>query len=34
MGVDEAIEFVKSKRPSIHLNEVQIEALREYAKKV
>ena len=34
MGVDEAIEFVKSKRPSIHLNEIQIEALREYAKKV
>lgn len=32
MGVDEAIEFVKSKRPSIHLNKIQIEALREYAK--
>ena len=33
MDVDEAIEFVKSKRSSIHLSEVQIEALREYEKK-
>ena len=32
MGVDEAIELVKSKRPSIHLNEIQIESLREYSK--
>ena len=32
MGVDEAIEFVKSKRPSMHLNEIQIESLREYSK--
>ena len=34
MGVDEAIEFVKSKRPSMHLNEIQTEVLREYAQKV
>ena len=32
MGVDEAIEFVKSKRPSMHLNEIQIESLQEYLK--
>lgn len=30
--VDEAIEFIKSKRPSIHLEEIQKEALREFSK--
>lgn len=28
-SVDEAIEFIKSKRPSTHLEEVQIKALRD-----
>lgn len=31
-SVDEAIEFIKTKRPSIHLEEVQKEALRKFSK--
>jgi len=30
--VDEAIEFIKSKRPSIHLEEIQKDALRGFLK--
>ena len=31
--VDEAIEFIKSKRPSIHIEDVQRKALEEFSKK-
>jgi len=31
-GVDEAIEFIKSKRPAIHLEEMQKQALVEWSK--
>ncbi len=31
-GVDEAISFIKTKRPSIHLEEVQKQALQEWAR--
>lgn len=31
-GVDEAIDFIKSKRPSIHLEEVQKQALVKFPK--
>ncbi len=31
-GVEEAIQKIKEKRPSVHLQESQIEALREYKK--
>lgn len=34
MDLDEAVEFVKSKRLVIHPNEVQIEALREYKRSL
>lgn len=32
LSVEAAIDFVKSKRPSMHLDDIQIEALREFAK--
>jgi protein-tyrosine phosphatase len=31
--VEEAIEFVKSKRPIVHLEDVQVQALEEFSKK-
>lgn len=31
-GVDEAIDFIKSKRPTIHLEQVQKESLIEFSK--
>ncbi len=32
--VEEAVAFIKSKRPAIHLGEVQKQALREFAKSL
>ncbi|MBI5005239.1 MAG: dual specificity protein phosphatase family protein [Candidatus Lloydbacteria bacterium] len=32
MGVDEAIEFIKNKRPTIHLEEAQKQVLEEWSK--
>ncbi len=32
MKVNEAIEFLKSKRPSIHLTKAQVDALQKFAK--
>lgn len=32
MGVEEAIEFIKDKRDSIHLNDMQVEVLHKFAK--
>ena len=31
-GVDEALEFIKNKRPTIHLEEAQKQALEEWSK--
>lgn len=31
-GMNEAIDFIKTKRPSVHLEEVQEDALREFSK--
>lgn len=33
-SVDEAIEFIKAKRPTIHLEKVQKEALKEFSKSI
>jgi protein-tyrosine phosphatase len=33
MEVKEAIEFIKNKRPEIHLEDVQIKSLEKFAKK-
>jgi protein-tyrosine phosphatase len=33
-GVDEAIDFIKTKRPSIHLEKVQKESLIEFSKRI
>jgi atypical dual specificity phosphatase len=32
--LDEAIDFIKSKRPAVHLQEVQMEALKTFASKI
>lgn len=32
--VEEAIEFIKSKRPSIHIEDVQKEAIKEFSKTI
>lgn len=34
MSTDEALSFIKSKRPSIHLDETQVDTLREFEKFV
>jgi DNA-binding protein len=34
LSVQEAIDFVKSKRPSMHLDDVQIEALSAFAQQL
>ena len=34
MGIEEAINFIKEKRPSIHLHEDQIKALQEFKKVI
>jgi hypothetical protein len=34
MGVKEAIEHLKSKRPTIHLSKTQLNALKEYKKSL
>ena len=33
MGVEEAISFISSQRPGVHLDDAQREALEEYSKK-
>lgn len=34
MGIDEAISFMKNKRPAVHLNETQIEVLRKFKAEI